>query len=148
VALSGGPEEIDPLLIVQKVDVKATPEAVEALLGELGSAVTVPRDFDFSLLDGVDIAEIQGRKVPKLTFLSRANNRAVLAHVYVLSTRQFKPPNQPEEEAALKNGWLGEAFIQASTHNIQIRRNANVADFFYLMVYTSGSLDPFLLQGI
>jgi hypothetical protein len=147
VALTGGPDELSPLLIAEKVDTKATPDAVEGwFFGQLGTPVTLPRDFNFTLLDSFDIAEIQGRKVPKLTFQSAADKR--LAHIYVLSTRQFHAPAQQENEAALKDGWLPEIFIPASSHNIQIRRQRDVPDFFYLIVYTSASLDPFLLQGI
>jgi hypothetical protein len=147
VVLTSGPDELNPLLIAEKVDTKLTPDAVEGwFFGQLGTAVTLPRDFNFTLLDSFDIAEIQGRKVPKLTFQSVADKR--LAHVYVLSTRQFQAPVQQENETALKDGWLGEIFIPASSQNIQIRRHRDVPDFFYLIVYTSASLDPFLLQGI
>jgi hypothetical protein len=145
--LTSGADELNPLLIAEKVDTKLTPDAVEGwFFGQLGTAVALPRDFNFTLLDGFDIAEIQGHKVPKLTFQSRADKH--LAHVYVLSTRQFQAPAQQENEVALKDGGLGEIFITASSHNIQIRRHRDVPDFFYLIVYTSPSLDPFLLQGI
>ena len=57
--------------------------------------------------------------MPKLTFLSRFENRAALAHVYVLATQQLLPA-ELEEAAAKKEGWLNE-IVAASTHNIQIR---------------------------
>ena len=46
-----------------------------------------------------------------------------------------------------KDGWLSE-IIPASSHNILIRRYQDIDDFFYVVVYTSGSLDPFVFQGI
>jgi hypothetical protein len=142
-----GPEELNVTLIWQKVDLKATAESVEGWFNsEFGIAMTAPRNFNYNLLDTLDVAEIQGQRVPKLTFLSR--NRTVLAHVYVLSTRQFKPPGQLEAEAALKDGWPGDISIPASSHSILIRPNLNAPDFFYLIIATSGSLDALLLDGI
>jgi len=148
-ALVPGQQELDFARIAEKIDIKLTPEAVEAWFsGELGENLTAPREFNFNLLDNIDIAEVQGRKVAKLTFLSRGENRSALAYVYILPAHQFKLPAQQEEEAALKNSWLNEIAIPSSSHNVQIRRYPGVSDFFYLVVYTSGSLDPFLLQGI
>jgi hypothetical protein len=130
--LSSGPQEFDiPLFVGRKVDIQTTAEAVDAWLGnELGAEVTAPREFNFNFLESVEISEVQGRKVARLTFLSRGDNRAALAHVYVLSTRQFK--------------LLDETSIRSDTHNIQVRRDPRAPDFFYVVVYTS-SLDPFLL---
>ena len=44
------------------------------------------------LLDAHDIAEIQGRRVAKLTFLAQGNGPAALAHVYVLPATHFALP--------------------------------------------------------
>ena len=67
--------------------------------------------------------------------------------MYILPTGQFKPPVQ--QEPPLRNDWVGEISIPSETHNIQIRpRDPRIPDFFYVVVYTSGSLDPFLLPGI
>jgi hypothetical protein len=94
--------------------------------------MAAPRDFNFTLLDNVDLVQIQGRSVPKLTFLNRPHPG--LAHVYVMSTSDFN--------------WPGEVSIPSATHDIQIRRSANAPDFFYMVIYTGGSLDQFMLQGI
>ena len=84
--LANGPVELNSTLIVAKADIKTSPEAV-AWFSSRGSTAAPPA-FNFNLLDTIDIAQIQGRQVAKLTFLSRADNRA--AHVYVLSSSQFE----------------------------------------------------------
>jgi hypothetical protein len=145
-ALTRGPEELDASRWSVKADIKRTPEAVEGWFSsELATPMTAPRDFNFSLLSNIDVAVIQGRQVPKLTFFG---NRGALAHVYVLSTRQFKLPAEHEEEVALKDSWHGEISIPCATKDIKIRRYPGVPGFFYVVIYTGGTLDPFLLQGI
>ena len=143
---SAGPLDFDVSSFVWYVDYK-TPqsrETVEARFNtELGIAMKAPPEFDFNLLDNYDTAEIQGRRVPKLTFHARGSG--ALAYVYVLATRQFTLPPQPD--AVQKDGWLSEV-IPASSHNVQIRRYQGIDDFFYVIVYTSGSLDPFVFPGI
>ena len=143
--LANGPVELNSTLIVAKADIKTSPEAV-AWFSSRGIHMAAPPAFNFNLLDTIDIAQIQGRQVAKLTFLSRADNRAV--HVYVLSSSQFNLPAQQVDEAVLNNNWPGEISIPSSTHNIQLRRYPSVPDFFYLVVYNGASLDQFLLEGI
>jgi hypothetical protein len=146
--LTSGPEEIEFGPIAEKIDIKATPDAVEAAFLGWGVDMAAPREFNFDLLDATDVAEIQGRRVAKLTFLSQGDGRAALAHVYVLQAAHFKLPASHHDERALKNGWLAEVFIPASTHNVQVLRYANVPEFFFLVVYSSRSLEPFLLRGV
>jgi hypothetical protein len=123
------------------------PEGVEAEFLAMGIPMKFPREFNFQLLDGFEAVQVQGRRVPKLTFFARGGNQGALAHVYVLSDQQFKLPAQLSDEAEKKDGWLGE-IIPASSHNIQVRKYPGIAGFFYLVVYTSGNLDPFTLNGI
>jgi hypothetical protein len=146
--LTSGPEDFDAARFVEnQVDIKASPESVEAWLSsQLGIEVTAPREFNFNLLDGQDIAVVQGCKVGKLTF--RSESRAALAHVYIMPTRQFNVPALQQADGAMRSDWPDDISIPASTHNVRIRRSSNVTDFFYLIVYTSASLEPFLLQGI
>jgi hypothetical protein len=142
-----GPDRLDLALLTEKVDLKATAESVENWFdSQHGISMTAPRNFNYNFLDSFDVAEVQGHRVAKLTFLSQ--NRTVLAHVYVLSARQFSLPAELDADAAFKEGWLGDISVPASTHAIFIRPNSNVPDFFYLIVSTSRALDPLLLEGI
>ncbi len=126
---------------------KLTPEVVEARFStELGIEMRSPREFNFDLLDNYDTAWVQKRQVAKLTFLARTEQGAALAYVYVMPTQEFKLPTALEEAAAKKDGFR--EIIPASRHNIQILREPGVADFFYVVVYTSARLDPFTFQGI
>ncbi len=137
--------EFDPAGFRDFVDYRiSSADALEAqFLNETGMAIKAPRKFNFSLFDSYDTTPIQGRRVPKLTFLARSG----LAHVYVFSTEQFKLPASLEDEAAKKDGWL-DAIIPASRHNIQLRSYPGTAGFFYVVVYTTDSLDAFTFQGI
>jgi hypothetical protein len=142
--LNSGPKEFDSAGMAQFVDLRVvlSPDVVETRFSqEFSISMKAPREFNYSLLDNYDTAEIQGRIVPKLTFQSR--NESAIAHVYVLSNTQFRPP----ADLSQKDGWLAE-MIPASTHNIQIRRESIDADFFYVVVYTSASLDTFKVQPI
>jgi putative zinc finger protein len=148
-AFMSSPEEFDPstFQITTDNDSAMPPEAVEAKFLAMGITMKTPREFNYQLLDGSEVVELQGRRVPMLRFYTRAGNQGALAHVYALSTQQFKLPANLEEQAEKKDGWLSE-IIPASSHNIQLRKYPGIADFFYLVVYTSGSLDPFTLNGI
>jgi hypothetical protein len=143
--LLGGPQEFETSKFVEEyVDLRSglSPDALEARFSdELKIAMKAPREFNYSLLDTYDTAKIQDCLVPRLTFLSRSEN--ALAYVYVLSSKQFKPP----ADLSQKGGWLAE-MIPASTHNVQIRRESIDADFFYVVVYTGASLDTFKVQPI
>lgn len=138
-----GPHELDVTQLSEEIDfrTRSAPDAVEAKFSSEGIVMRAPREFNYELLDTFDTTEIQNRRVPKLTFLARGQSRAALAHVYVLSIQQFKPPAQYEER------WVCE-IVPASSHNIKILRDQSNPDFFYVVVYTSGTLDPFIVQGI
>lgn len=126
--------ELDYAQAAWEVDVKtaATPEKVEELFRERGFAIQAPREFNFELLDSFDDVEFQGRRVPRLTFLFRGDrdNRASLAHVYVLSTSHFQGQDYRESTA---------------THQIEVRVRG---DFIYFIIYNGSSLEPFLRPAV
>jgi hypothetical protein len=149
-AFYGYHEEFDTQDFVNVVDDRAglPRETVEQRFNtELGIAMRAPKDFNFNLLDSFDSTEVHGRRVAKLTFFTRGEAGAALAHVYVLPASQFKLPADQDAQSAKADGSLAE-IIPASKHNFQIRRYPDITDFFFVIVYTSGTLDPFLFHEI
>jgi hypothetical protein len=138
------PEEFDVTRFVSFDNETPTVEVVEARFSDLGIAMKSPPEFNFNLLANWEPVQVQRRTVPKLTFKASSGE---LAQVYVMSTQQFKLP-EPFEEKTIKNeGWLSE-MLPASRHKIQIRRYPSIADFFFVVIYTTDSLDSFTFQGI
>ena len=137
------PEEFDVTRFVQYDDEPLTPDLVETRFSEKGMAMKAPREFNFNLLVNYDAVQVQRQSVPKLTFSAGSG----LAQVYVMSTQQFKLPEPLEDKSVKNEGWLSE-IIPASRHKIQIRRYPSIADFFFVVIYTTDTLDSFTFQGI
>lgn len=116
----------------------ATPEAIENHFAGLGVPLIAPRQFDFDLLESAEVCVLKGQRVPRLTFFHRGetDGRPAVAHVYVLSRKQFD---------------LGEEVhprIPTSSHILQILRSPDVPGFVYLVVHTGSSLDAFLKNRV
>lgn len=110
------------------------PLDVETWYQDMGIPIALPRQFNFQLLNKYDTAQIQGRKVPHLVFFSRGegDQRAAVAHVYILPTSHFKEPDSVP--------------LVSSTHTFAVL-NSDGGDFFFLILYTGNALQPFLLPA-
>ncbi len=132
--------EVDVEVLISKVDggTAATPDAVESWFSEQRNiSMQAPREFNFELLESYDDVDFQGRRVPRLTFFSRGDrdNRASLAHVYVLSSSHFHLPGPLQ----------GQHYrLSTATHHIEIR---DLGEFIYLIIHTGSSLEPFLRRA-
>lgn len=84
-----------------------------------------PRQFNSRRLNSISVADFQGQRVPKLEFLAKGD----VAHVYVLSDRQFNV--HADVQSHLRTTEVG--LIETFKHS----------GFLYVVIST-GSLDPFL----
>lgn len=113
-----------------------TPESVESHFENEGLTLVAPREFNYNLLDSCEVAVVKGRRVAKLSFISQREKRPNIAHVYVLSAREFRLPDEVPE-------------FGPGTHSFEIRNRDG--DFPCVVIFNSNSrsLEPFLLfQGI
>lgn len=94
-------------------------DQVEQYFDDHGMPVRAPRMFDYSYLRHVDIVELKGRRVAKLSFTRIENERIASADVLILSPRQFRMNDLPEMDAP-------------HFTSIRIRHND---DFTYVMLY-------------
>jgi hypothetical protein len=125
-------DEPAPYLIAAR-----SPATVEEAFEKMGVVMTAPTQFDYALLESFELADFQGRKVPKLLFVAPKDQLvAHVAHVYVLSERQFNTEDTPASTG------------YRDRHQIRVFPGPG---FVYLVIYTGGSLDPFLIpeeQGV
>lgn len=120
------PEQAAADLVARSLN--PTPETVEHWFRGQGVEITVPADFDYAALRYYDLADLQGRQVPLLLFLHEDKRAAV----YILSDRQF-------DLTALDRSLP----LAGSGYNVELRPVADPR-LRYLVVYTGGSLVPFL----
>mgnify|MGYP001003021456 CR=1 FL=1 len=100
-------------------------EDVDAFLAKQRLHARSPREFDYSLLQNVEIVEFQSRRVAKLTFATR--DEKATASVLVLPHGQFRFSDAPNQD------------IQA---NLSVRITSD-AGFTYA-IYYRGQLDNLL----
>ncbi len=70
-----------------------TIDQVDAYFREQGLDAKSPREFDYSLLQNIEIVVLHKRQVAKLTF----SDGQTKAHVLVLSHRQFRVPDSSDD---------------------------------------------------
>jgi hypothetical protein len=117
------------------IKVALNPEQVENWFRDQGLAMEVP-PLEFSLLYSYDTAQFMNRRVPRLVYVTRGErDPAGIAEVYVLPDSQFDTAKLEKELPA-----------PGSNHNLLPLRPDN-SRFFYLVVCTSGSLEPFSRSG-
>jgi hypothetical protein len=90
-------------------------------------AMVFPQKLDVKKLDSFSVGSFQGRRVPKLEFLVDGH----LAHVYVLSPQQFRISADLDVPSHLR--MRGNQSMERLFEN----------GYFYLIVYTGGTLQPF-----
>jgi hypothetical protein len=120
-----------------------SPEVVQQSFRDRGVKTVVPgkNQFDYQLLTYWDLAEFQGKRVPMLQFARNPNDgdfRPRLAWVYVLSDAQF-------DLAALKAATDNQQ-LNSGEYAVRVLDNPDNPHFVYVVVYTGGSLEPFLLN--
>lgn len=130
------PHGLDMGYFVNATD--SDPEKVQEFYADLGVPMTPPAQFDYRLLERADVAHVQGQRVAHLCFFNGGDGqRSAVAHVYVLPRAQFARPDTQH--------WPEGIPIPTSSHTLQILTSQ---DHFYLILYTGGSLAPFLGAGI
>jgi hypothetical protein len=92
----------------------------------------IPRDFDYRLLQSLDVVELKGKPVARLDFARDGKH----AKVYVLSKRDFK----------LKK----DAGLVAAGSSVTVEVvDARSPDFVFVIVYSGGgSHEDFVLQAV
>jgi hypothetical protein len=95
-------------------------DAVQAAFAELGYRMVPPAEFNYDFLVDFDVAQFQGRSVPRLVF----RNGPVQAQVYVLAADRFAAPT---ESLQLAHGF----------HEIRVYTNDG---YHYLIDVTGGEL--------
>jgi hypothetical protein len=133
--------QLDPHGIVDAFsDSNKDAEQVEAFFREEYQVATVaPPMFNYGLLCQYDLHKIpalaKGPRVPWLQFRDRG--RGHMADVYVLSAKQIDVQNLTSgRRLADTKGW-----------KVELWPNSEHPDIFYLILYTSDSLDLFLSEG-
>ena len=114
-----------------------TPEKVEGWFRDQGLSMEVPVSLDFSLLFSYDTAHFMNRRVAKLLYVSRGerDQAGSVAEVYVFPDSQFDVSKLEKELPS-----------PGSNHNLLSLRPEN-SRYFYLVVSTSASLEPFSRSG-
>ncbi len=97
-------------------------EKLEAYFAKQGISARVPRDFNYRYLHEADVGEFEGQRVARLVF-SRTDQRAAVATVLILSSKQFK-----------KNELWQAKEIPATTW-IRIRPDDEHREFTYLIFH-------------
>ena len=95
--------------------------------------VRLPSEFlDTRYLESAAIVSIQGRLVPKLMYVNvNAFKQQAVAHVYVISKRDF--------------GNVKDFSFNGSSHACQVHECPGAPGYFFLIIYTSGSREDFLV---
>jgi hypothetical protein len=111
-------------------------EVERAFREELGVDMKAPPGFHYHLLRWYGIANVQGRQVPELLFLSPRdpdnNNQPTLAKVYVLSGRQFNLEGTRSKGMAFGSG----------NYSVKLE-DFGVPDYLYVVVYPGDSFNTF-----
>lgn len=125
--------DLEPFLWVKSA---AAPADVEAFFQSQGVTMSAPTQFRYELLEGFDLANFNGKNVPRLLFVERGptGGRPILAQVYVLSADQFDLSS------------LDQGVVPTSGHTIQVLKSSS-DDLRYLVIFTGTSLDPFTQGG-
>jgi len=109
-------------------------EIVTNWLAAQGCAVDAPQVIDYAYLDSFRMASVQGRRVPELVFVNQAHGTISVAHVYIISRREFRW-DDAELIQAVSAGSRGVDLIDAKQ-----------GDFWFLVIYSLGSRESFPRQ--
>jgi hypothetical protein len=123
-----------PLPHVTNDDVQVTDfdvDRVEAWYRKRGVDMVAWRQLDHSHLWIYDIAEIQGRRVPKLIFCRNVDGRSAIAEVIVLRADRFNTTDLHESGGNLK------VFVERGVD----------PDWIYVVTTTEGDLGVFLIPS-
>ena len=123
---------------VVSVDITAA-EQVENYFADRGMPIKVPAEFNFDHYESHMIAEVQGRKVPRIDFFSRNDSQGngTFAYVYVFAKDRFHMVDVMS---------LGQDFgpIVTSRHRIETRNFPDHPGYVYVIVYTGSQ--PFFIR--
>jgi hypothetical protein len=125
---------VDPQAVVERANEKiaAAPADVEAWFRQKGYAVPLPPQFNYGLLADYDIADFQGKPVPRLEFVKGSAR----ARVYVLTDRRF-------DLKALAGGER----VPGSGYSLLGLGHPSDPHVVYLVLFTGESLEPFLSEN-
>ena len=130
------PARVEPVAVVGEystLHINPDPADVEAWFKSTHRVeLSVPREFDYSLLAHYDLAQFQGKRVPMLLFI-KGRERAT---VYILSRDQF-------DLDALSS----EVDAQVSPYTLTFRPRSKGARIGYVIIFTGDSLAPFLAKS-
>ena len=149
-ALGGGlfwllrPGSIDLPSIARDVEriTAASPAEVEEWFADRGVTMVAPPQFRYgpvgtrdSYLESADVRLVQGRKVAHLLFMfpGEGNREAAVAHVYVA----------PADAIDINPDQLAGEPISPHTIEMIPHPNATAPQFYFMVVYTGRSLEPF-----
>lgn len=112
--------------------------AVEESFAEHGMMIVAPRQFNYDRYNWSGLVPVKGRHVPRIDFFHRGDNdaAAAVAHVYVIAEDRF---DVRELLDAVQSP------TPSNNHIIQVLRPIDAVGFVYIVVYTGGSLQPFLV---
>jgi hypothetical protein len=126
------PPSLTPDDILAKVQQRQE-EQVNAWLARQGDVnLKGPPDFNYVLLAGYGLTEVNGRHVPTLTFVHSAGGAGRWAHVYVVSDRKFALETKDVQASG------------ATGLHAKVLEYADRPHLVYVVVYTGGSLELFL----
>jgi hypothetical protein len=116
-----------PVYVCKLLQEKVSEDDVKRWFEQHDLAMAFPRNLDVKKLDSFSVGYFQGRRVPKLEFLADGH----IAHVYVLSPQQFKIDATVDVPSHLR--MMGNQSMERIFED----------GYFYLIVYTGGTLQPF-----
>lgn len=123
----------------------SSPQEIEDSFAEKGMSMKVPTVFAFENFDNCSVDDVKGHRLPRLGYIVRADGdgRGAVAHVYVIAETRFQIDDivtAIEQHAEP---------IVTSKHKIEAMRDAENPGYVFVVVYTGGSLAPFMIaRGI
>ena len=118
----------------------SSPENVKEWFAEMGMAMEVPQSFNFENCNDYLIADVKGRKLPRLQYVIRGEGESLpaIAHVYVVDRTRFQVDDIVR---ALEQN---DEPMVTSNHKIQALPLDLQSRFIFVVVYTGENLQAFL----
>ncbi|MCS7046752.1 MAG: zf-HC2 domain-containing protein [Gemmataceae bacterium] len=135
---------IDPFVTPVIAKEKRSPQEVEEWFADLGLPIEIPRALVPEHYHDHGVARIAGQRIPRIDYVVLAGNgegRSAVAEVYILAKNRF---NLTEMLRALEQA---PGPIVTSNHRIEVRQFDEHPGYIYIIIYTGGSLQPFLVAS-
>jgi hypothetical protein len=134
--------DFEALVAFQEI---SSPQGIEDYFADNNMTMKVPTVIAFENCNHYSIEIVKGRRLPRLEYIAREDGegRGAVAHVYVVAEASF---HIDDIVAAIARH--AEPIV-TSKHKIEALRDAENPGYVFVVVYTGGSLSPFMIaRGI